>query len=72
MAFHERQAMLMLLSLGTIQDDTKKNFEPGKLADLAVLWRDIFTVAAGQLSKTESVLTMINGKRDCTERARFE
>jgi hypothetical protein len=36
--------------------------EPGKLADLAVLSRDIFRVAAGDLRKTESVLTMVGSK----------
>lgn len=43
-------------------EDTKGTLEPGKLADLAVLSQDIFKVAPDQLSKTESVLTMINGK----------
>jgi predicted amidohydrolase YtcJ len=33
----------------------------GKLADLAVLSQDIFTVAAPDLPKTESVLTMVGG-----------
>jgi hypothetical protein len=36
--------------------------EPGKLYDLAVLSRDIFRVAAGDLRKTESVLTMVGSK----------
>jgi predicted amidohydrolase YtcJ len=34
----------------------------GKLADLAVLSQDIFTVAAPDLPKTSSVLTMVGGK----------
>src|SRR5246127_3132697 len=40
----------------------KGSLEPGKLADLAVLSQDIFTVPAGDLPKTESVLTMVGGK----------
>jgi predicted amidohydrolase YtcJ len=36
--------------------------EPDKLADLAVLSQDIFTVASPDLPKTESVLTMVGGK----------
>jgi predicted amidohydrolase YtcJ len=38
------------------------SLEPGKLADLAVLSQDIFTVDASELPKTESVLTMVGGK----------
>jgi predicted amidohydrolase YtcJ len=40
----------------------KGSLEPGKLADLAVLSQDIFKVAADDLPKTESVLTMVGGK----------
>jgi predicted amidohydrolase YtcJ len=40
----------------------KGSLEPGKLADLAVLSQDIFTVDASDLPKTESVLTMVGGK----------
>jgi predicted amidohydrolase YtcJ len=40
----------------------KGSLEPGKLADLAVLSHDIFTVDASELPKTESVLTMVGGK----------
>ena len=39
----------------------KGSLEPGKLADLAVLSTDIFTVDASDLPKTESVLTMVGG-----------
>ena len=38
------------------------SLEPGKLADLAVLSQDIFTVEASDLPKTESLLTMVGGK----------
>ena len=40
----------------------KGSLEPGKLADLAVLSQDIFTVGASDLPKTESLLTMVGGK----------
>ena len=40
----------------------KGSLEPGKLADLAVLSQDIFTVDASDLPKTESVLTMVGGR----------
>lgn len=40
----------------------KGSLEPGKLADLAVLSQDIFRVAPEELTKTESVLTMVGGK----------
>ena len=40
----------------------KGSLEPGKLADLAVLSQDIFSVNASDLPKTESVLTMVGGK----------
>jgi predicted amidohydrolase YtcJ len=40
----------------------KGSLEPEKLADLAVLSQDIFTVDTSDLPKTESVLTMLNGK----------
>lgn len=40
----------------------KGSLEPGKLADLAVLSQDIFTVDASDLPKTESVLTMVGAK----------
>lgn len=40
----------------------KGTLEPGKLADLAVLSQDIFTVPAPELPKTQSVLTMVGGQ----------
>lgn len=40
----------------------KGSLEPGKLADLAVLSQDIFSVSVAELPKTESVLTMVGGK----------
>ena len=40
----------------------KGTLEPGKLADLAVLSQDIFTVAPPEMPKTTSVLTLVGGK----------
>ena len=40
----------------------KGSLVPGKLADLAVLSQDIFTVPAPELPKTVSVLTLVGGK----------
>ena len=37
------------------------SLQPGKLADLAVLSQDIFSIPASDLPKTESVLTMVGG-----------
>lgn len=42
--------------------DDKGMLAPGKLADLAVLSQDIFSIPLQQLPATHSVLTMINGK----------
>jgi hypothetical protein len=39
----------------------KGSLEAGKLADLAVLSQDIFTVPLQQLSKTVSLLTLVGG-----------
>lgn len=40
----------------------KGSLEPGKLADLAVLSQDIFKIPTNDLPKTESVLTLVDGK----------
>jgi predicted amidohydrolase YtcJ len=40
----------------------KGTLAPGKLADLAVLSQDIFSVPVGDLPKTQSVMTIVNGK----------
>jgi predicted amidohydrolase YtcJ len=44
------------------QEKEKGTIEAGKLADIAVLSQDIFTVPAPELPKTVSVLTMVGGK----------
>ncbi|MBS0375369.1 MAG: amidohydrolase [Proteobacteria bacterium] len=38
------------------------SLEPGKLADLAVLSQDIFSVPAGEISRTRATLTMVGGR----------
>jgi len=43
-------------------EQEKGSLQPGKLADLAVLSQDIFTVPTQELPKTRSVLTMVGGK----------
>jgi hypothetical protein len=35
---------------------------PGMLADLAVLWHDIFTIPVAELRAVRSVLTIVGGK----------
>jgi predicted amidohydrolase YtcJ len=40
----------------------KGSLEAGKVADLAVLSQDIFTVSNTELPKTESVMTLVGGK----------
>jgi predicted amidohydrolase YtcJ len=40
----------------------KGSLEPGKLADLAVLSQDIFTIPPPEMPKTTSVLTLVGGK----------
>jgi predicted amidohydrolase YtcJ len=44
------------------QEKEKGTIEAGKLADIAVLSQDIFTVPAEELPKTVSVLTLVGGK----------
>lgn len=43
-------------------EDQKGTLTEGKLADLAVLSQDIFTIPTEQLPATRSVLTMVDGK----------
>lgn len=43
-------------------DKEKGSLEADKLADLAVLSQDIFTVSLEQLPSTTSVFTMVGGK----------
>ena len=43
-------------------EDKLGTIEPGKLADLAVLDRDYFTVPEAEIKKIRSVLTVVDGK----------
>jgi predicted amidohydrolase YtcJ len=43
-------------------ESSKGTLEPRKFADLAVLSQDIFQVALEDMPKTESVLTIVNGR----------
>ena len=43
-------------------EDEKGSLEAGKLADLAVLSQDIFTIPVGDLPKTTSLLTLVGGQ----------
>lgn len=45
-----------------MQEKEKGTIAAGKLADLAVLSQDIFTVSSTRLPETRSVLTIVNGK----------
>jgi predicted amidohydrolase YtcJ len=44
------------------QENEKGTIEPGKLADIAVLSQDIFSVPVPELPKTESIMTIVGGK----------
>ena len=44
------------------EEEAKGTLAPGKLADLAVLSQDIFTISPSDLLGTESVLTMVGGE----------
>ena len=43
-------------------EDKIGSIEPGKLADLAVLDRDYFSVPDAEIKKIRSVLTVVDGK----------
>jgi predicted amidohydrolase YtcJ len=43
-------------------EDKLGSIEPGKLADLAVLDKDILTCPVDDIKKTKVLTTMINGK----------
>ena len=45
-----------------LADGEKGTLAPGKLADLAILSQDIFSVPAEKLPATERVLTLVGGR----------
>ncbi|MBA2454390.1 MAG: amidohydrolase [Chloroflexia bacterium] len=46
----------------TFEDDIKGTLEPGKLADIAVLDRDLFSVPDEEMKDISSVLTLLGGE----------
>jgi predicted amidohydrolase YtcJ len=46
----------------TFDDGRRGSLEAGRLADLAVLTKDVMTVPAGEIGTIESVLTMVGGR----------
>jgi predicted amidohydrolase YtcJ len=60
-----RQEMLWLATAANkwfIEEDDLGSIEPGNRADVAVLDRDVFTVADEELKRTRSALTMVGGR----------
>jgi hypothetical protein len=57
---------LRLYTLGSSwfsgEEEKKGSIVPGRLADLAVLSADYFSVAEPEIARIESVLTMVGGK----------
>jgi predicted amidohydrolase YtcJ len=47
---------------GAFEEDLKGSLTPGKLADLAVLSKDIMTIPAPEILETEVVMTLLGGK----------
>lgn len=46
----------------TFEDDIKGTLSPGKLADMAVLDRDILSIPEGEIKETCSALTIVGGR----------
>lgn len=64
-AISREQAVIAYTLTSAYAEFTEKDkgsLESGKLADLAVLSQDIFSVPLEELPKTESVLTVVGGK----------
>jgi len=64
-AITREQAVIAYTRTAAYSEFAEKNkgsLEPGKLADLAVLSQDIFSVPPAELPRTESVLTIVGGK----------
>ena len=59
---HAVEAYTRMSAYAEMQEKEKGTIAPGKLADLAVLSQDIFTVPATRLPDTRSILTILNGK----------
>ncbi len=70
-AFHPEQCMRRTEALASytieaaraaFEEDLKGSLTPGKLADIAVLSRDLLTVPAEELAGTKVVATLVGGK----------
>jgi predicted amidohydrolase YtcJ len=64
-AISRKQAVIaytLTAAYAEFAEKEKGSLAPGKLADLAVLSQDVFTVPTGDLPKTVSVMTMVGGK----------
>jgi predicted amidohydrolase YtcJ len=64
-AISRKQAVIaytLTAAYAEFSENGKGSLAPGKLADLAVLSQDIFTVPAEDLPKTVSVMTLVGGK----------
>ncbi len=64
-AISRKQAVIaytLTAAYAEFAEKAKGSLAPGKLADLAVLSQDIFTVPAEDLPRTVSVMTMVGGK----------
>ena len=61
-----REQAVIAYTFGSAYAEFAENYKgtltPGKLADIAVLSQDIFTIPAQQLPSTHSLLTIIDGK----------
>jgi predicted amidohydrolase YtcJ len=44
------------------EEDVKGSLEPGKLADITVLSRDIMTIPEDQILSTDVIYTIVGGK----------
>jgi hypothetical protein len=64
-AISRKQAVIaytLTAAYAEFAEKEKGSLAPGKLADLAVLSQDVFTVPSDDLPKTVSVMTMVGGK----------
>jgi hypothetical protein len=64
-AITREQAVIAYTATSAYAEFAEKNkgtLEPGKLADLAVLSQDIFSVPLAELPKTQSLLTIVGGR----------
>jgi predicted amidohydrolase YtcJ len=56
------QTYTSLAAFAGFEEDIKGTLTPGKLADIAVLSKDILTVPEDEIPTTEVVYTIVGGK----------